>query len=131
MKILLSVFIVGCLLLFNSCREDINPVGNKANNVPLAVVITMTAGNTPGGTFFIATPTEPVFISKLSVAVPLLQFQETYNGDGLTIFPANVPFIINEYQGVATGQKWTFFFDGNLGTKTGTPFSIASSFTVP
>jgi len=93
--------------------------------------ITQATGNT--GIIFYATPSVAVTITNVNVSVTNVTppFNKDYTGDGTTVYPANTALEINEFTGVATGQKWVFVFTGKLGTATGTAFTATSNYTVP
>ena len=92
--------------------------------------ITQGAGN-QGGIIFYATPSVAVTITNVNVSVAAAQYNHDIQGDGTTVYPANQAVSINEFTGVASGQKWVFVFTGHLGTATGTAFSATSNYTVP
>src|ERR1035437_3846235 len=135
MKILFSVFTIFCLFLFNSCSNNSgNPTGaggvggggGGGGGGGVTFGITQAPGNT--GIIFSATPSAAITI--VNVSVPAAQFNKDYAGDKTTVYPANQPVTINEFTGVATGQKWVFVFTGNLGSATGTAFTATSNYTV-
>ena len=138
MKILFSVFTIFCLFLFNSCSNNSgSPTGadgaaggGGGGGGSVTFTITQGAGN-QGGIIFYATPSAAVTITKVNSSVPAVQFTLDTQGDGTTVFPASKPVSINEFTGVASGQKWVFVFTGKLGSSTGTAFTATSNYTVP
>jgi hypothetical protein len=137
MKILGSVFIIICFFLFSSCKSNSSsptdsgglggPGGGGGGGVTFG--ITQAAGNT--GIIFYATPSTAVVITNVNVSVPAASFTKDYTDATGTIYPANQAVEINEFTGVASGQKWIFVFTGHLGTATGTAFTATSNYTVP
>jgi hypothetical protein len=138
MKFLFSVFAIFCLLLFNSCKSDSAGGGGGFGVDPgggggVTFTITKTVGSTAANTYFYATPSVAVTITKVNVSVPAANppFNQDYTDPGTTVYPANVAVLINEFTGVATGQAWAFTFTGKLGSATGTAFTVTSNYTVP
>ena len=138
MKTLGSVFIIICLFLFNSCKSnsssptDSGGLGGVGGGGTGGVTFTITQGaGNQGGIIFYATPSAAVTITKVNSSVPAVQFTLDTQGDGTTVFPASKPVSINEFTGVASGQKWVFVFTGKLGSSTGTAFTATSNYTVP
>ena len=136
MKILFSVFTIFCLFLFNSCSNNSgSPTGTDlfggggGGGGSVTFGITQAAGNT--GIIFYATPSAAVVITDVNVSVPASQFTKDYTDATGTVYPANKAIEINEFTGVASGQKWVFVFTGKLGSATGTAFSVTSNYTVP
>jgi len=104
--------------------------GNNNNNTG---TVTFTIGTTPGtqgGIIFTATPSVSVKITKVIVSLPSQQYVDTLTDDGVTVFQGNQTFMIQEYIGVASGQKWTFQFEGTLASNN-QAFNVTSNYTVP
>ena len=139
MKIIFSVFTIFCLFLFNSCSNNSgNPtgtggggggVGGGGGGGSVTFGITQAAGNT--GIIFYATPSAAVVITNVNVSVPAAQYTKDFPDATGTVYQANKAVEINEFTGVASGQKWVFVFTGKLGSTTGTAFSVTSNYTVP
>jgi hypothetical protein len=146
MKTLGSVFIIICFFLFSSCKSSSSsPTGSGGFGGPggggggggtgsVTFGITQGPGQTQGGIIMYGTPSVAVTITNVNVQVPAANppFNKDYAPpDITTVFPANQPAQINEFTGVASGQKWVFVFTGHIGTATGTAFSATSNYTVP
>lgn len=139
MKILGLVITIISLFLFNSCKSNSSPtdsggIGGPGGGGGSSVTFSITQGpGNNGGIIMYATPSVAVFITNVNVSVANVNppFNKDYPGDGTTVYPASQPAAINEFTGVASGQKWVFVFTGNLGSKTGTAFSATSNYTVP
>jgi hypothetical protein len=139
MKVLWSVLTIFCLFLFSSCKSSSNPTGSGGiggiggigggGGGSVTFTITQAAGNT--GIIFYATPSAAVVISDVNVSVPAASYTKDYPDPSGTVYQANAVVEINEFTGVATGQKWVFVFTGHLGSATGTAFSVTSNYTVP
>jgi hypothetical protein len=97
------------------------------------VTFTITQQQGTQGIIFYATPSAAVTITNVNVSVTNVTppFNKDYTGDGTTVYPANTALEINEFTGVASGQKWVFVFTGKLGSATGTAFTATSNYTVP
>jgi|CZKP01.1.fsa_nt_gi hypothetical protein len=96
-----------------------------------SVTFTITQQTGTQGIIFYATPSAAVTMTNVNVSVPAAPFSANYTGDGVTVYPANQAFEINEFTGVQSGQKWVFVFTGKLGSATGTAFNVTSNYTVP
>ena len=142
MKILYSGFIIFCLFLFNSCSNSSNPTstggiggtgGGGTGSVTFGITQATdnTGGANQGDIIFYGTPSAAVVITDVNVSVPAASFTKDYTDATGTIYPANKAVEINEFTGVASGQKWVFVFTGHLGTATGTAFTVTSNYTVP
>jgi hypothetical protein len=138
MKFLFSVIAIFCLFIFNSCSNNSSPTsagggglggpgGGGGSSVTFG--ITQAAGTT--GIIFYSTPSTAVVIADVNVSVPAASFTKDYTDATGTVYPANKAVEINEFTGVASGQKWVFVFTGHLGSATGTAFSVTSNYTVP
>jgi hypothetical protein len=98
------------------------------------VVITISSRQEQdGSTVFSATPSVAVKLSKLTVSVPAEQYTESFQFDGTTVANANVSEDFLQYPanaGVASGQQWTFQFEGTLASNNQT-FNVTSNYTIP
>ena len=86
-----------------------------------------------GGTIFSATPSAAVKLSKVTASVPAVQYIETFEYDGTTVVNANVTEDFLQYpagSGVASGQQWTFKFEGTLANNN-QAYSVTSNYTIP
>jgi len=139
--LVLFVVIIGMIVL-NSCSNSSNPTrsgglggpGGGGGGSSVTFTITQGPGQTQGGIIMYGTPSVAVTITNVNVQVPAANppFNKDYAPpDITTVFPANQPAQINEFTGVASGQKWVFVFTGHIGTAAGTAFSATSNYTVP
>ena len=86
-----------------------------------------------GGTIFSATPSVAVKVSKVTISVPAQQYSETFQFDGTTVVNANVTEALIQYpagSGVASGQQWTFKFEGTLASNN-QAYTATSNYTIP
>lgn len=86
-----------------------------------------------GGTIFSASPSTSVKVSKVTASVPAEQYSETFQFDGTTVVNANVVEDFLQYptgSGVASGQKWTFKFEGTLANNN-QAYTATSNYTTP
>jgi len=119
-----------------SCSDDqggtvTDPFGTGGTGGTGGVTFTVssTQGN-QGGVIFTATPSVDVKITKVTLSLPAQQFNDVLQGDGTTVYPANQAVQLDEYTGVATGQQWTFQFEGNLASNN-QAFNVTANYTIP
>lgn len=122
----LFVFVLFVALMAQGCGSD--PVSANAN-----VNFTMAAYNTQAGNVdFTATPSADVKLTKLVLTLPAQNFSDTLTDNGTTVYTANTAYTLGrEYQGVASGQQWKFYFTGTLASDN-TPFTdLVVDYTIP
>jgi len=145
MKKIIAYLFSMAFLTFSACSDDsgggtvTDPfgggnVGNGGNGGSGGVTITISSRQEQdGSTVFAATPSVAVKLSKLTVSVPAEQYTESFQFDGTTVVNANVTEDFLQYPanaGVATGQQWTFQFEGTLAADN-QAFNITSNYTIP
>ena len=145
------LFLTSIVLAFSiGCSDD--PSSDNSNPVGIGGLgggtgsgsVTFTMGNISkqedadgDGTvddlfYFTASPSAAVKITKVSFSLPAQQYNDSFTNDGITEYAANTPvevvgFLKNE---IATGQQWTFTFEGTLAAD-GKAFNVTSNYTVP
>ena len=136
MKKLLSILISISFLVLCSCSDDsggtvTDPFGTGGTGGGTGNV-SFTISTTQGqqGVIFVATPSASVKITKVTISLPAQQFNDVLQGDGTTVFNANEAVQLDEYTGVATGQQWTFKFEGILANNN-QAFDVTSNYTIP
>lgn len=138
MKRILCYLIPIFLVLTVSCSDDssgtiTDPFGSGGlgggGNGSVTFTISTTNGQ-QGEVTFNATPSANVKITKVTVGLPAQQLSDEYTDDGTIVYNANQIVPINTYTGVATGQQWTFQFEGTLASDNQT-FNVTSNYTIP
>jgi len=135
MKTLGSVLIIICLFLFSSCKSNssgptdsggIGGIGGGGGGVTFT--ITQGSGN-QGGIILYGSPSVAVTLTNVNYSVA----NSTAKGDlpfsGTTVYPANQPIPIAEFNAQA-GLKYVLIFTGKLGSATGTDYTATSNYTV-
>ena len=122
------------LLLIASCSDDstgtvTDPFGVGGGGGSVTFTISTTQDQ-QGGVTFNATPSVAVKITKVTVALPAQQFTDPLQGDGTTVYPASQPVQLEVYTGVASGQQWTFQFEGTLSSNN-EAFNVTTNYTIP
>lgn len=129
------------LLVLSGCSKD-DPVSPPAGGGGLGggngggggtTSVTWTIGQaqgSQGGIIFTASPSTAVTVTQLTVSLASENFQESFQGDGQTIFQGGTVYEVTEYVGVAPGQQWSFRFVGNIGTAQGAAYDVTSNYTV-
>lgn len=125
------------LLIISACNDNsgggitdpfgAGPGGNTGTG---NVTFTMSAQQGQQGVIFLATPSVSVKITKVTVSLPAQQFNDVIQGDGTTVYNANQAVQLDEYTGVASGQQWTFKFEGNLASNN-QAYNVTSNYTIP
>ena len=136
MKKLILYLVIATFVGLLSCSDDsggtvTDPFGTGGTGGTGGVTFTISSiqGN-QGGIIFTASPSVDVKITKVTLSLPAQQFTDVIQGDGTTVFPANQAVQLDEYTGVATGQQWTFQFEGNLASNN-QAFNVNSNYTIP
>lgn len=138
--IFIKIIFISFLLITGCSKKDGTPTdpfgtGNGDGNGKGdgSVNITITSRNEQGNTIFSATPNAAITLSKLTVSVPAEQYNESFQFDGTTVVNANDTEDLIEYpagSGVASGQQWTFQFEGTLAA-TNKTYNVTSNYTIP
>jgi hypothetical protein len=137
-KLILYLFSIS-ILLITSCSDDsgggtlTDPFGGGTGGTGGTGGVTFTISSTQGnqgGVIFTASPSVDIKVTKVTVSLPAQQFNDVLTDPGTTVFPANQAVLLGEYTGVATGQQWTFQFEGTL-VSNNQAFNVTSNYTVP
>jgi hypothetical protein len=80
---------------------------------------------------FTVKPSTAVTVTGYTISLPAQQLSDPYQGDGTTVYQAGQVYDVAEYNGVASGQQWTFNFKGKLGSSTGTAYDVTTNYTIP
>lgn len=124
--IFLAISLVSCKKKDSS--EPTSPIGGGTSVVTFA--IGQKAG-TSGGIIFTARPSTNVTISRVTVSLPAQGYEDILQGDDQTIYQGGQTYDLDEYIGVASGQQWTFKFEGKIGNPQGQAYNVTSNYTVP
>lgn len=136
-NLFLSFFLL--MFLFSACSNDeagaTSPLGDGGTgggdgNLTITV---SSRQDQEGGTIFTATPNIAITLSKLTVSVPSEQYTESFEFDGSFVAEANITQELLQYpagSGVASGQQWTFQFEGNYAA-TSQAYTVTSNYTIP
>lgn len=126
------------IIALASCSDDsggtvTDPFGSGGlgggGNGSVTFSISTTNGQ-QGEVTFNASPSVNVKITKVIVGLPAQQLSDEYAGDANTVFNANQVVPIETYTGVASGQQWTFQFEGTLASNN-QAFNVTSNYTIP
>ena len=109
--------------------DPFGPGGGGGTTGGVTFTIGVTQGQ-QGGVIFTATPSVAIKITKVTVSLPAQQFTDVLTGDGTTVYQAGQPVALEEYTGVASGQQWTFKFEGTLASNN-QAFNVTTNFTIP
>ena len=80
---------------------------------------------------FTAKPSAAVTVTQVTISLPAQSFQDIVQGDWQTVFQSGQVYDLDQYLGVASGQQWTFKFEGKLGGAQGQQYTVTSNYTVP
>ncbi|MCB0730201.1 MAG: hypothetical protein KDC88_04130 [Ignavibacteriae bacterium] len=137
MKKLLAILIGFLFIVLIGCSEDsggtvTDPFGTGGTSGGTGnVTFTIgTANGNQGGIIFTATPSVAIKITKVTISLPAQSFNDVLTGDGTTIYNANEAVGLEEYTGVASGQQWTFQFEGTIASNN-QAFNVTTNYTVP
>lgn len=123
---------ISMFFVIASCKksDSSNPVNIGPGLGGVTFAINQKAG-TQGGIIFTAKPSTNVTITQITVSLPAQSYQDILQGDGQTVYQGGQTYDLDEYTGVASGQQWTFKFEGKLGTAQGQAYNVTSNYTVP
>ena len=135
-KILIPAIIF--LLYYTGCSNDngggtTDPFGTGGTSGQTSSVA-WTMGHRQGdqgGIVFTAKPSVAVTVTQVTCSLPEQNYQDPLQGDGTTVFQPGQFYDLEEYTGVASGQKWTFQFQGKIGNTQGQNYNVTSNYTVP
>lgn len=140
MKKIALFIILTILVLLTGCGKDSsnNPIisggGGTVGGGNGSVTFTVSSEtDQQGGIIFSASPSVSVKVTKVTVSVPAQQYTESFQLDGTTVVNANVSAQFLQYptnSGVASGQKWTFKFEGKLASNNKV-FDTTANYTIP
>jgi hypothetical protein len=135
MKGILYLLLLFLLVFLTGCKKD-DPVSTGSGGLDITggggvtFTISQRQGN-QGGIMFTAKPSTAVTVTQITVSLPAQNFNDILQGDGTTVFQGSQTYDLEEYTGVASGQQWTFKFEGKLGSAQGQAYSVTSNYTVP
>lgn len=135
-KIIFTLFAL--LLIITACHNDsgvggiTDPFGTGTGGTTGGGNVTFTISAQQGqqGIIFLATPSVAVKLTKVTISLPAQNFNDVVQGDGTTVYNANQAVQIEEYTGVASGQQWTFRFEGTIANNN-QAYNVTSNYTVP
>lgn len=135
MKKLLLIFISLFFIWITGCSDDAggtitDPFGSGGTSGTGNVTFTVSSTQGQQGVIFIATPSVSIKITKVTVSLPAQQFTDVLTDDGTTTYNANQAVQLDEYTGVASGQQWTFQFEGTIASNN-QAYNVTSNYTIP
>lgn len=139
-KFAIAVLFISSFYFFG-CKDNVtNPVdggdgvsggggGGGTGNVTFTV--TAVQGAQQGFTNFAFKPSVNVTVTTVEVSLPAQNFTFTEtNPNPDEVFDPAVGFQIEDYQGVAVGQQWTFKITGKIGSSTGQAYDVTVNYTI-
>ncbi|NLT49418.1 MAG: hypothetical protein GXX85_00700 [Ignavibacteria bacterium] len=135
MKKILFLLLVSFVTMFIGCSDDSNPAGSTGmggtggtggtGNVTF-VMGQRVEGN---GVMFTVKPSVAITVTQYTCSLPAQNFTETYQGDGVTVYPANQVQDFAGFTGVQAGQQWTFNIQGKIGNAQGAAYNVNVNYT--
>jgi len=102
--------------------------GGGTGNVTFTV--STTQGSQQDFTNFLIKPSVNVTVTTVVVSLPAQSFTFTEtNPNPDVVFNTTDGFQIEDYQGVAAGQQWTFKITGKIGSSTGQAYDVTVNYT--
>jgi len=139
-KLAIAVLFISSFYLVG-CKSDTvtNPTGGGGiggggggggtGNVTFTV--STAAGSQQDFTNFLIKPSTDVTVTTVVVSLPAQSFTFTEtNPDPNVVFNPTDGFQIEDYQGVAAGQQWTFKITGKIGSSTGQAYDVTVNYTI-
>lgn len=112
---------------FTSTVNYTVPAGFQGTNNIVSFEIGYQAGQ-QGDVEFLFKPSVDIIVIKVDVEMG--GQTDMIEGDNTTVYNANTWYILAGYNGVASGQKWTFKFTGKI-SGSNQDFSVTTEYTVP
>jgi hypothetical protein len=134
MKALYLVLTVLLLTIAYGCSSDSSTGSGGIGGGPTgggAITFTITGQGDPNSYNFGFKPSVDTKLTKLIASVPSLQFFDTLTNNNTNyVFSKDTTYALDPYQGVQTGQQWTFTFTGTI-VSSNTGYTVSTNYTVP
>ena len=137
MRKLVLLFVALFTIAFVGCDNDSNPTGSGLGGdggTTGGGSVTFQVGTTQGqngGINFTFKPSQNVTVTSITVNLPAQNFTDPIQGDDTTVYDTQTGFYVGEYNGVASGQQWTFNIVGKIGSATGQAYNVNVNYTIP
>jgi hypothetical protein len=137
MKKIISLLVSVLLLIAAGCSDNptsstggIGDGNNGGTNSGTVTFTIMSQAGQNGGIEFYTKPSVDITITSVNVKVPAENYDETYQGDGTTIYPKDQWQLMDEFTGVTSGMQFTFIFVGKTSPDK-KDFNVTVNYTVP
>ena len=96
-----------------------------------SITFQITGQGDPNSYTFGVKPSVDTKLTRVIASVPALQFSDTINNANANyVFSKDTTYALDPYQGVQTGQQWTFTFTGTT-VSNNAGYTVTTNFTVP
>ena len=120
--------VILCVILLYTAGCGSNSVTNPLTS---NVTFKVTQQNGTSGVQFYGKPSVDVKLTRVISTLPAQNFFDTVNNQTPNyVFSKDTAYYINEFNGVASGQKWTIYFTGST-VSGSTAYSVSTDYTVP
>ena len=133
MKALYFALTVLLLSIAYGCGDDSSTGSGGIGGGPTGGAITfqITGQGDPNSYTFGIKPSVDTKLTKIIASVPALQFFDTLTSNNPNyVFSKDTTYALDPYQGVQTGQQWTFTFTGTI-VSNNSGYTVSTNFTVP
>jgi len=133
MKKLIVLLVILSSVYFSACGSDSSTgsggIGGGGTGTAGISFTVRGQGDVNSYTFFVK-PSVDTKITKVIASVPALQFSDSINVDPNQTFTGGTEYSLDPYQGVQTGQAWTFKITGTI-VSNNQAYTVTTNFTIP
>lgn len=133
MKHLILFVVFAAFISYSGCGSDNSSGGSGGiggGGGSSAISYTVRGqGDINSYTFFVK-PSVDTKITKVVASVPAIAFSDTINVDPNQTYTGGTEYSLDPYQGVQTGQAWTFSFTGTV-VSNNQAYTVTTNYTVP
>jgi len=130
-KLAIAVLFISSFYLVG-CKSDTvtNPIGGGGGTGNVTFTVSTAAGSQQDLTNFLFKPSVNITVTTVvvSLVAQSFTFTETNPAPDVVFNPTD-GFQIEDYQGVAAGQQWTFKITGKIGSSTGQAYDVTVNYT--
>jgi hypothetical protein len=96
-----------------------------------SITFTITGQGDPNSYTFGIKPSVDTKLTRIIASVPAVPFFDTLTSNNPNyVFSKDTTYALDPYQGVQTGQQWTFTFTGTT-VSNNSGYTVSTNFTVP
>jgi hypothetical protein len=132
MKSLYLAMVILLLSFAYGCSDDSAGSGGIGGGpTGGSITFTITGQGDPNSYTFGIKPSVDTKLTRIIASVPAVPFFDTLTSNNPNyVFSKDTTYALDPYQGVQTGQQWTFTFTGTT-VSNNSGYTVSTNFTVP